>query len=112
MIQPLRGDVWDVEFPFGDHPAVVLTANLVAGATRQSTIAVVTGTSGPPATHIPLGPDAGLTRYDESYLNVASLHTLPHSRFTRQRGRLHLSELARVESALRVVLGLQHPAGA
>lgn len=70
------------------------------------TVAVITGTAGPDATHIPLDPEAGLTRYDVSYANATDLHTVDQSRLRRRRGRLHPAELQRLESAIRTYLGL------
>jgi len=38
---------------------------------------LITGTKGPGYTHIPLGAEAGLTEYAESYANATDLHTIP-----------------------------------
>ena len=66
--EPLRGEIWDVRFPsFGEHPAVVLSINPLNSLLGHIAVIPVTGTAGPNSTHIPLGADAGLTRYDESY---------------------------------------------
>jgi mRNA interferase MazF len=85
---------------------VVLTINPLLVRLSSVTVAVVTGTEGPGATHIPVGRDAGLTRYDVSYINVTDLHTVAQSKLTRRRGALHPAEIARLEEALRVTLGL------
>jgi mRNA interferase MazF len=69
-------------------------------------VAMITGTAGPRSTRIPVGADAGLTRYDESYVDVMSVHTVPLDRFQRRRGRMSATELLAVETALRLVLGL------
>lgn len=69
------------------------------------TVAVITGTAGPDPTHIPLDPEAGLTRYDISYANATDLHTIDQSRLRKRRGRLHPAELQRLESAVRIYLG-------
>jgi mRNA interferase MazF len=103
----MRGEVWDVGLPrVGPHPCVVLTVNALAGRVSEVTVAMVTGTSGPRLTRIPVGSDAGLTRYDESYVDVMSVHTVPLARFQKRRGRLGTHELDGVETALRLVLGL------
>jgi mRNA interferase MazF len=103
----MRGEVWDVGLPrVGAHPCVVLTVNALAGRVSEVTVAMVTGTTGPRATRVPVGDDAGLTRYAESYVDVMSVHTVPLTRFQKRRGRLGGNELERVESALRLVLGL------
>lgn len=66
----------------------------------------VTGTPGPPLTHIPLNADAGLTRYEESYADVTGLQPVARGRLLRRRGLLARSELDRIENQLRTYLGL------
>jgi mRNA interferase MazF len=106
-MDPVRGEVWDVRLPIlGAHPAVVLTVNPLVPRLSGVTVAVVTGTEGPPTTHIPLGSDAGLTRYDVSYVNATDLHTIDKARLRRRRGLLHPGELHRLEEAIRTHLGL------
>lgn len=105
---PLRGEVWDVRFPapVGSHPAVILTVNVLRGRLSSVTVVLVTGSSGPQATHVPLDADAGVTMYPLSYVNATDLHTVPVSRCRRRRGLLAPGEMVRVEAALRLVLGL------
>jgi mRNA interferase MazF len=106
-VSPLRGEVWDAHVPnAGDHPFVILTVNSMITRLGAVTAALVTGTSGPELTHIPLGPDAGLTGYGECYVNATDLHPIPKLRLRRRRGRLHPAELRRVEGAVRAYLGL------
>ncbi|GAA3871982.1 type II toxin-antitoxin system PemK/MazF family toxin [Streptomyces sedi] len=106
---PLRGEVWGCALPqpLGPHPVVVLTVNRVARPLSAVTVALITGTTGPRTTHIPIGPDSGLTKYDESYVNCADLHTVAKARMRRRLGLLAPGELRGVEDAVRVVLGLQ-----
>lgn len=105
---PLRGEVWDVHFPapVGDHPSVVLAANVLRPRLSSVTVALITGTEGPRQTHVPLDAEAGVDGYDLSFVNATDLHTVPLSRFRRRRGLLAPSELARLEDALRLVLDL------
>ena len=106
-MDPLRGEVWDARLPSaGEHPVVVLTVNPLIGRLSSVTVAVVTGTEGPAVTHIPLGTDAGLTKYDVSYANATDLHTIAQPRLRRRRGLLHPAELARLGDAIRITLGL------
>lgn len=106
-MDPLRGDVWDARLPrAGDHPVVVLTVNVLIPRLSAVTVAVVTGTEGPAQTHIPLDREAGLTGHDVSYANATDLHTIGKPRLRRRRGRLHPRELARLEEAVRLYLGL------
>ncbi|MCB5170241.1 type II toxin-antitoxin system PemK/MazF family toxin [Streptomyces bambusae] len=106
----LRGEVWVCALPqpVGPHPVVVLTVNRIAEPLTWVNVALVTDTSGPQATHVPIGPDAGLTKYDESYVHCADLHTVAKARLRRRLGLLAPAELRRVEDAVRLILGLQH----
>jgi mRNA interferase MazF len=107
LVEPLRGEVWDVRFPaFGEHPAVVVSVNPLNARLGHVAVIPVTGSPGPPSTHVTLTPDAGLTRYDESYADVTSCQPLARSRFRRRRGLLGSGELGHVEQQLRVYLGL------
>ena len=106
-MDPLRGEVWDAHVPAaGPHPVVILTINPLLTRLSSATVLVVTGTEGPAATHIPVGAEAGLTKYDVSYVNVTDIHTIAQAKLTKRRGALHPAELARLEEALRVTLGL------
>ncbi|MEV7864708.1 type II toxin-antitoxin system PemK/MazF family toxin [Streptomyces sp. NPDC088124] len=104
----LRGEVWGCALPspLGPHPVLVLTVNRVAEPLSAVTVAVITGTSGPVSTHVPIGPDCGRTEYDESYVNCADLHTVDKPRVRRRLGLLAPSETRRVEERVRVILGL------
>jgi len=105
--RPLRGEVWDVHLArAGRHPVVVLTVNRLLRHLSSATVVLVTGTPGPRSTHVPLGVDAGLTRYDESYAVATELHNVPISALTGRRGRLSRAEMRALESAVRSVHGL------
>ncbi len=104
---PLRGEVWDVRLPqVGEHPAVVLSVNALNALLSAVTVAVVTGAEGASTTHVPLGAEVGLTRYAVSFANAADLHSVDRARLRRRRGLLHPAELARLEDAVRLYLGL------
>lgn len=112
MVSPgtaLRGEVWSCALPqpVGSHPVVVLTVNRIAEPLAAVTVAVISGTAGPSTTHVPVGPDSGLTRYAESFVNCTDLHTVAKPRLRRRIGLLAPGELGRVEASLRLVLGLQ-----
>ena len=99
--------MWDVRLPHvGEHPAVVLSANVLNSRLSSVAVAVITGSEGPALTHVPLGSEAGLTRYDVSYVNATDLHSVNKVRLKRRRGLLHAAELGRVEAAVRLYLGL------
>ncbi len=104
--EPFRGQVWDVDFEFGRHPALVLSVNPLNSRLGHAAVIPITGTPGPPSTHIPLDADAGLTKYDRSFADVTSLRPVARTRLRRQRGLLTRAELARIEVQLRTYLGL------
>ncbi len=105
--EPFRGEVWDVDFPdFGEHPALVLSITPLNTRLDHVDVIPVTGTRGPEQTHIPLTPDAGLTRYDESYADVTALQPVARSALLGRRGLLTRAELDRVGSQLGTYLGL------
>lgn len=105
--EPFRGEVWDVRFPsFGTHPAVVLSANPLNTRLGHVAVIPITGTRGPELTHVLLTPDAGLTRYDESYADVTGLQPIARTRCLKLRGLLTRGELTHVEDQLRIYLGL------
>ncbi len=92
--------------PFaGTHPGVVLTVNRIAEPLSSVTVALVTGSPGPDVSHVRIGPEAGVTKYEESYVNCTDLHSLDKPRLRRRLGRLAPVELRSVESAVRVILG-------
>lgn len=103
----MRGEVWVCAVPLvGPHPVVVLTANRIAATLSAVTVAVVTGTAGPESTHVRIGPDSGLTKYPESYVNCSDLHTVDKPRLRRRLGRLAPVEMRGVETGVRRMLGL------
>ena len=104
--EPFRGQVWDVDFEFGRHPAVVISVNAMNSRLGHVAVIPITGTPGPAATHIPLDADAGLTRYDESFADVTSLRPVARGRLGGLRGLLARAEMARIEAQLRTYLGL------
>jgi mRNA interferase MazF len=104
----LRGEVWSCALPqpIGPHPAVILTVNRIALPLSAITVVVVTGTPGPSVTHVPIWPEAGLTKYDQSYVNCTDLHTVEKARLRKRLGRLAPAELRRIEGCVRQILGL------
>jgi mRNA interferase MazF len=104
---PLRGEVWDAVVPrAGTHPVVILTINALLQRLSSTTAVLITGTPGPPSTHIPLDADAGLTRNAESYAVATELHNVPLQALRRHRGRLQRHELRALEDAIRIAHGL------
>jgi mRNA interferase MazF len=105
--EPFRGEVWDVDFDdFGLHPAVVLSINALNIRLGHVAVVPITGTPGPDQTHVPLGPDAGLTRYPESFADVTALQPVARSRLLERRGLLAMAEADRLGRQLTTYLGL------
>ncbi len=90
----------------GHHPVVILTINPLLQRLSSTTAVLITGTPGPRSTHIPLGADAGLTRYPESYAVATELHNVPLQALRMRRGALDRNELRALEDAIRVAHGL------
>jgi len=88
------------------HPFVILTVNPMIARLGSVTAVLVTGTTGPRYTYIPLGAEAGLTEYAESYASATDLHIIPKPRLHHHRGRLASAEMASLERAVRTYLGL------
>ncbi|WP_308343385.1 type II toxin-antitoxin system PemK/MazF family toxin [Streptomyces sp. MK37H] len=70
------------------------------------TVAVITGAPGPVSIHVPIGPDCGVTTYNESYVNCTGLHIVDKPRLQRRLGLMAPSEMRHVEECVRVVLRL------
>jgi mRNA interferase MazF len=105
----MRGDVWDTFFPapVGRHPAVVLSTNRLNRQLGSVVVLLITGTPGPPETHLRLDALSGLTKYDESFVNITDVHTVDKNRLRHRRGRLDpLTELDHVCDMVRTYLGL------
>jgi mRNA interferase MazF len=103
----MRGEIWLCAVPVaGPHPVVILTVNRIAVPLSAVTVALVTGSAGPAATHALIGPEAGVSRYPESYVNCTDLHSVDKARLRRRLRRLAPVEMRRVEVAIRTTLGL------
>lgn len=85
---------------------MILSINQLNARLGHVAVVPITGTHGPTLTHIPLGADAGPTRYDESYADITALQPVAKSRCRHRRGLLAPSELKRLEDQLRVYLSL------
>ena len=107
-VTPLRGEVWEVQFPppVGTLPAVVLTTNALITRLGAVTVAEITSTAGPSSTHVEVSSEAGLTGRDRSWVNTTGLHTTPRGRLRRRRGRLAPPELDSVGAAVRRYLDI------
>jgi mRNA interferase MazF len=105
---PLRGQVWDIDFAAGTgmHTGVIISTNSLNARLGHVIAALITGTPGPSETHLPLGPEAGLARYEQSYLNITDLHAVDRYDVLRPRGLLAPSEMHVVAERLRTYLGL------
>jgi mRNA interferase MazF len=103
-VTPHRGEVYDVRFPSGRRPVVVVTRERVIPYLSSVTVAQVTGTIRGLPTEVPLGREHGLDH--GSVVNCDNLATVPKAALTRHRGTLGPVELARLREALRLALEL------
>jgi mRNA interferase MazF len=103
-VTPHRGEVYDVRFPSGRRPAVVVTRERVIPYLSSVTVAQVTGTIRGLPTEVPLGREHGMAH--ESVVNCDNLAAVPKAAIERYRGTLGPVELARLREALRLALEL------
>jgi mRNA interferase MazF len=103
-VTPHRGEVYDVRFPSGRRPAVVVTRERVIPYLTSVTVAQVTSTIRGLPTEVPVGREHGLDH--ESVVNCDHLATVPKAALARNRGTLGPVELARLRDALRLALEL------
>ncbi|HEV8166340.1 MAG TPA: type II toxin-antitoxin system PemK/MazF family toxin [Actinomycetota bacterium] len=101
---PRRGEVYDVRFPSGRRPAVVVTRERVIPYLTSVTVVQVTSTIRGLPTEVPLGREHGLDH--ESVVNCDNLATVPKAALARHRGTLGPVELARLRDALRLAVEL------
>lgn len=101
---PHRGEVYDVRFPSGRRPAVVVTRERVIPYLTSVTVVQVTSTIRRLPTEVPLGREHGLDH--EWVVNCDHLATVPKAALARHRGTLGPVELARLRDALRLALEL------
>ena len=99
-----RGDIYDVQFPQGRHPAVIATRDTAIPLLRSVTVVGITSTVRGLRTEVPLGPAHGLAR--ECVANCDNVFTVPVRTFGAFRGSLGLDEVRRLDDALRIALGL------
>jgi mRNA interferase MazF len=85
---------------------VVLTANRISRQLVGVTVVLITRTPGPQETHVPVGPESGLKKYAESYVDCTELHTMGKPRLRRLMGLLSPAELRAVEMRVRDVFEL------
>lgn len=100
-----RGDVYDVDWPgVGRHPVVVVTRQVAIPVLSNVTVALITTSVRGVRTEVPLDESHGLDR--ESVANCDNLLTVPKSSLAGYRGSLGLTDLGRLNDALRVALEL------
>jgi mRNA interferase MazF len=103
-VTPHRGEVYDVRFPSGRRPAVVVTRERVIPYLSSVTVVQVTSTIRGLPTEVSLGREHGLDH--ESVVNCDNLATVPKAALARLRGTLGPVELVQLRDALRLALEL------
>lgn len=99
-----RGEVYEVEFPSGRRPGVVVTRNRAIPILTNVTIVEVTGTIRGAPTEVLLGENEGLRR--ECVASCDNLQTVPKSSLRQRVGALGPEATFRLDHALRIALGL------
>lgn len=99
-----RGDIYDVQFPQGRHPAVIATRNGAIPLLRNLTVVEITSRVRGLPTEVPLGPEHGLAR--DCVANCDNLFTLHKQAFGARRGSLGFADVRRLDAALRIALDL------
>ncbi|WP_053206873.1 type II toxin-antitoxin system PemK/MazF family toxin [Jiangella muralis] len=103
---PKRGEIWDADIAVvGVHSAVVLSAAGLNERLGHLTVVPITGTRGPAVTHVRLDK-AGLTGSQPSYADATYLRQVKKEQFIERRGLCSEEEMYRIESLVRVYLGL------
>ncbi len=99
-----RGDIYDIAFPGGVHPAVIVTRDRAIPSLGNVCVVQVTSTVRDLPTEVPLGPAQGLNR--ACVANCDNLAPVPKASLGRLRGSLGPEELLQLASALRIALDL------
>lgn len=101
-----RGDIWDVELPrVGRRPCVVLTRDEAIPVLRRVTVALITSNARGHPAEMSLGPEHGLDY--ESVVNCDDVGTVEKSALSRRRGSLAFADIAALDAALMVALGIE-----
>ena len=99
-----RGDIYDVEFPQGRHPALIATRDTAIPLLRSVIVVGITSRVRGLPTEVPLGPEHGLAR--DCVANCDNLFTLEKRSFGTYRGSLGFDDVRLLDAALRIALDL------
>ncbi len=101
-----RGDIWDADIAgVGTHPVVVATRDTAIPVLSTLVCVLVTSTFHGHVAEVELGRDDGLDH--DCAVNCDNIFTLPKGVLARRRGRLGPSNLAQLDRALVIALGLE-----
>ncbi|MGH3065020.1 MAG: type II toxin-antitoxin system PemK/MazF family toxin [Gaiellaceae bacterium] len=96
--------MYDVEFPSGRRPGVIVTRDRAIPVLRNVTVVEVTGTIRNLPTEVLLGPAQGLAR--ECVASCDNVHTVSKVALGRRRGALGPERTRHLDLALSTALGL------
>ena len=99
-----RGDIYDVQFPHGRHPAVIATRDSAIPLLRSVTVVGITSRVRGLPTEVPLGKEQGLAR--DCVANCDNLFTLEKRVFGAYRGSLGFDDTRRLDLSLAIALDL------
>lgn len=99
-----RGDVYDVALPIGHRPAVITTRDRAIPLLANVAVVAITSRIRGLPTEVPLGSKHGLDH--DCVANCDNVFTIPKQALKPRRGALGPEEIAQLDSALRIALGL------
>jgi mRNA interferase MazF len=99
-----RGDIYDVRFPHGRHPAVIATRDSAIPLLSSVTVVGITSRVRGLPTEVPLGKEQGLAR--DCVANCDNLFTLEKRSFGAFRGSLGFDGTRRLDLSLAIALDL------
>lgn len=110
-----RGQVWLVDWSpgrgseqLGKRPAVIIQTDAANSNVRYpNTIVLTVSTKGQPvATHVQIEPDSGNKLRETSWVKCEQVLTISKERLEVHWGSLSETDMARIEAALRLALGM------
>jgi len=112
-LEPLRGEVWDVDLsPIVGHeqagfrPALVLSVDLFNQGPAELVVVIpITRTHRKIRWHVAVQPpEGGLT--SESFVQSENVRSVSKQRLKRRRGRVSAATMEQIEDRVRILLGL------
>lgn len=104
MASPRRGEVWLVDLGMAAKVRPALVISVPAADTDRALVTLVPHTTSPRKSQFEAEASVGFLR--AGVFDAQNLVTIPHAKLVRQLGKLSAAQLAIVETAVRLWLGL------